>query len=159
MRRKEQQISDRNIIDKILSNAEVVRLGFIDGDRPYIVPFNYGYSDNCIYIHCAPEGRKIDLIKENPLVCIEAEQTAEIERYEKACQWGTIYRSVIGWGMAEIITDYQMKRDALDIIMSHYGAGETHNLDYDKRKVDNMSVIKVVITEITGKQSGNWEER
>jgi len=159
MRRKDRQITDRTIVDEILSNSEVVRLGFIDDGRPYIVPFNYGYSDNCIYIHCAPQGRKIDLIRQDPLVCIEAEQIAEIERYDRACQWGTNYRSVIGWGRAEIITDYQLKRDALDIIMRHYGADETHDLNYDKSQIDNMSVIKVVITEISGKQSADWQDR
>lgn len=159
MRRKDRQITDRDNIDEILSKSEVVRLGFLDGDRAYVVPFNYGYSDNCIYIHCAPDGKKNDLIKKNNQVCIEAEQIAKIERYEKACKWGTAYRSVIGWGKAEIITDYQLKRDALDIIMKHYGANETHDLNYERGQIDNMLVIKVVITEITGKQSGNWNAK
>jgi len=159
MRRVKQEISGRAIIDKVLSSSEICRLGFMDNDRPYILPFNYGYQDNCIYIHCANEGKKIDLIKKNNNVCIEIEQIARIERYEKACKWATRYRSLIGYGTVEIITDYEQKRKGLDVIMKHNGANETHDLNYEKNQVDSMSILKVKITEITGKQSSNWNEK
>jgi len=158
MRRDLQEIKDKSIIDKILSTSEICRLGFIDNDRAYILPFNYGYQDGFIYIHCAREGEKIDLIKKNNLVCIEVEQIARIERYDKACKWATTYRSVIGYGKVEIITDYEQKRAGLDVIMKHNGANSSHDLNYEKSKVDPISILKVEITELTGKQSGNWDE-
>jgi uncharacterized protein len=156
MRRVKQEITDKKTIDEILSTSEICRLGFIDNNRPYILPFNYGYYDGYIYIHCAKEGKKIDLIKKNNLVCIEIEQTAKIERYEKACKWATTYRSVIGYGKVEIITDYEQKRKGLDVIMKHNGSNSSHDLNYEKSKVDSMALLKVEITEMTGKQSGNW---
>ena len=159
MRHVKQEISDITIIDKILSTSEICRLGFMDNDRPYILPFNYGYKDNCIYIHCAKEGKKIDLIKKNNYVCIEIEQITRIERYEKACKWATTYQSIVGYGTVEIITDYDQKRKGLDVIMEHNGANSTHDLDYEKNQVDSMSILKVEITEITGKQSSNWNEK
>lgn len=159
MRRIQQEIKDKSIIDKILSTSEICRLGFIDNDRAYILPFNYGYQDGFIYIHCAREGKKIDLIRKNNLVCIEIEQIAKIERYKKACKWETRYRSLTGYGKIEIITDYEQKRKGLDVIMKHNRADASHDLNYEKSKVDSILILKVEITEVTGKQSGNWNEK
>jgi len=158
MKRQKQEITDQSIMDEILSKSEICRLGFVDNDRAYILPFNYGYEDGFIYIHCANEGKKIHLIKKNDLVCIEIEQVARIEKNEKACKWATSYRSVIGYGKVEIITGYEQKRKGLDVIMKHNGADAAHDLNYEKNQVDSMSILKVEITELTGKQSSNWNQ-
>ena len=63
MRRKEKEISDRNIIDDLIKKAMIIRIAMVDDNLPYIVPMNFGYKDNCLYFHSAKEGRKIDLIK------------------------------------------------------------------------------------------------
>ena len=159
MRRVKQEITDKRIIDEILSTSEICRLGFIDNNRAYILPFNYGYQEGFIYIHCAKEGKKIDLIMKNNLVCIEIEQIGKIELYEKACKWATVYRSLIGYGYVEIITDYEQKRKGLDVIMKHNGADSSNDLNYEKSQVDLMLLLKVEITEMTGKQSSKWNEK
>ena len=155
MRKVNQEIKDKATLEEILATSEICRLGFTDKNRPYILPFNYGYQDNCLYIHCANEGKKIDLIKQNNYVCIEIEQSAKIEKYEKACKWTTTYRSLIGYGFVKIITDDEQKRKGLDVIMKHNGANESHDLNYDNNNIASMSILKVEITEITGKQSSN----
>ena len=156
MRKFNQEIKDIAILEKVLSTSEICRLGFMDDNRPYILPFNYGYRDGYIYIHCANEGKKIDLIKQNNHVCIEIEQSAKIEKYEKACKWTTRYRSLIGYGVVKIIADYEQKRKVLDIIMRHNGADSSHNLNYERNMIDSMAILKIEITEMTGKQSSNW---
>ncbi|HOU95711.1 MAG TPA: pyridoxamine 5'-phosphate oxidase family protein [Bacteroidales bacterium] len=156
MRRINQKIFDPKVVEDILLHSEICRLGFIDNDRAYILPFNYGYKNNHIYIHCANKGKKLDLLKKNNVVCIEIEHTARIERAENACDWGTIYRSLVGYGEVEIITDNEQKRDAMDIIMKHYGADSNTNMEYDSRKIDSLTILKIGITEISGKQSANW---
>jgi len=158
MRRVKQEIKDKSVIEKILLTSEICRLGFIDDDKPYILPFNYGYQNGAIYIHCAKDGKKINLIKKNNLVCIEIEQIAKIERYKKACKWGTKYRSVIGYGKVEIITDYDQKCIGLDVIMNHNGADSSNDLNYEKSEVDSMFILKVEIISMTGKQSSNFNE-
>src|SRR6056297_506371 len=152
MKKVNQEIKDKAELEEILSNSEICRLGFMDKNSPYILPFNYGYQDNCIYIHCANKGKKIDLIKQNNYVCIEIEQSARIEKYKKACKWTTSYRSLIGYGFVKIITDEEQKRKAMDIIMKHNGASASHDLNYENNKIASMSILKVEITEMTGKQ-------
>lgn len=65
MRRKDKEIADPRKIEAVLNQAQIIHLAMLDGDRPYIIPLNFGYADNAIYFHCAREGKKIDLIKLN----------------------------------------------------------------------------------------------
>ena len=156
MRKKNQEIKDKKIINEILTKSEICRVAMIDNGKPYIVPLNYGYKDNCIYIHSASKGKKIDLLRKNNKVCFEIEQTAELVKHDKPCKWATKYRSLIGYADAEIITDFEQKKKALDIIMSHYG--ENSDPDYEEKQVESMVIIKLKITQLTGKQSSNWND-
>jgi uncharacterized protein len=156
MRRSNQEITDRRIIEEILSDSGLCRLGFVDGDRAYVLPFNYGYKDNCIYIHCAVEGKKLELIRKNNQVCIEIDQSLKIEKHEKACRWSMKYRSVIAYGKVIIVTDESKKKNGLDIIMRHNGAGEETDLNYGNHEINSIVILEIRILEITGKQSGNW---
>ena len=61
MRKINQEISDKIIIEEILNNSNICRIGISDNGIPYVLPFNYGYNDNQIFIHCALTGIKIDL--------------------------------------------------------------------------------------------------
>ena len=155
MRKANQEIKDQGIIEGILSGAEICRIAMIDGDVPYLLPFNYGYRDRCIYIHSAPEGKKIELLKKNPVICFEVEQTARVIPQEKACGWATLYRSVVGYGTVEIISDFESKQQGLEIIMAQHGAPEKRT--FEANEVKRMVILKLTITSITGKQSGNWD--
>jgi len=154
MRKSNQEIKDPAILDQILSKAVVCRVAMMDGDMPYIVPLNFGYSDGCIYIHSAPEGKKIDLIKKNNRVCFETEETAEIVKKDTACQWSTRYRSVVGYGTIEILSDDRSKQKGLEIIMAQHGAPEL--IEFDPGNLKRMVILKLTIGSITGKQSSMW---
>ena len=62
MRRKDKEIKDKKEIESIIKRAKVCRIALSDNNMPYIIPVNYGYKNNCIYIHSASEGKKIDII-------------------------------------------------------------------------------------------------
>jgi hypothetical protein len=135
-------------------HAAICRIGLIDGDLPYIVPLNYGFSGNVLYFHSAPAGKKIDLLKQNNRVCFEIEQSNELVRNEQACNWTSRYRCVIGYGTVEIITDRDEKINGLDIIMKHYG--NQGNNTYNDANLERMVILKLTIDRISGKQSGDW---
>lgn len=154
MRRKDKEITDKNIIRDMLAHSAVCRIGLIDGELPYIVPLNYGYSGDSLYFHSAPSGKKIELLKTNNRVCFEIEHSQEVIPNELACNWTSRYRSVMGYGTVEIITDPERKKKGLDIIMAHYGRSE--KLIYKEASVEKMVILKLTIDEISGKQSGEW---
>ena len=155
MRRKDKEIRDKDIIEQLLSGSDICRIAMTDGDRPYIVPLNYGYAGNALYFHSASVGKKIDILKQNSQVCFEIEYYNEIIRDEVPCEWTAKYRSLIGYGRIEFITDFEEKKKGLDVIMTHYG--KTGANTYKDNHVENIIILKLNIEEISGKQSGNWE--
>jgi nitroimidazol reductase NimA-like FMN-containing flavoprotein (pyridoxamine 5'-phosphate oxidase superfamily) len=151
MRRKEQEITDRTTLESILQRATVCRLGLAVGDEPYVVPVSFGYRDGCLYVHSSPEGKKVEMIRQNPRVCFEVDVDEELVRKGAPCAWSVRYRSVIGWGQAAFITAEEEKRRALDVIVTHYGAEPGAYTDKALREV---AVIRVQVEEMTGKKSG-----
>ena len=154
MRKTNQEITDPKILETILTKATIIRLAMVDNEMPYMLPFNFGYSKNCIYIHSAPTGKKIEVLRQNPQVCFELEdETATVEG-DIACRWSTMYRSVIGHGKVEIVTGFDEKKQALDIIMQQHDAPA--NMKFDPKEVEFIVVLKLTIDSMTGKQSSNW---
>lgn len=149
MRRKEKQITKTADIEQILKQGQVCRLGFVDNNVPYIVPVNYGYQDQALYFHSAREGRKIDLIRANPLVCFEVDELVKMNKAANACDWGVSFKSVIGTGTARILETPAEKKAGLDIIMAHYSG---RSFDYPDKMLAKTTVIKVTVEEMTGKQ-------
>jgi uncharacterized protein len=150
MRRQQQQITDKAAIEDILCRATICRLAMVDHGRPYIVPLCYGYKDRALYIHCATEGRKLDILRRNPSVCFEVEVDCQVIKGEAACRWAFAYKSVIGTGRAVVVEDPEHKRRALDVIMQHFG-GPTG--PYDEGSLARTVVIRIDIDEMTAKRS------
>ena len=151
MRRKDQEITDITAIEDIIRKAQVCRLGLSENGRPYIVPLCFGYKDNTFYFHAAREGKKLDILKKNNNVCLEIDIDQELVRGKKACNCSMKYRSVIGFGKAEIIDDIEQKRRALNIIMQNYFEDLFR---YPEESIGNIVIIKVEIESMTGKKLG-----
>ena len=121
MRRKDKQVTDPAVIGGLFKSGRVCRLAMVDEGEPYVVPVNYGYADNGLYFHSAAVGRKIDILARHSRVCFEIESPVEIVAHAEPCQWGARARSLVGYGVAKILTDAHDKRHGLDIIMQHHG--------------------------------------
>ena len=152
MRRKDKEIKDINLIQSIIRKASVCRIALSDDNKPYVVPVNFGYKNNCLFIHSAPEGKKIDIINRNNLVCFEIDTDHELKTDAEPCSWSMNYYSVIGFGKTYIIEEREKKREALDIILDHYS--ETSDYQYKDRMLKRIVIIKIEIDEMTGKKSG-----
>ena len=59
MRRKEKEITDKKEIEKVLQESNVCRLAMVDGDKPYMVPMNFGYRDACLFFTVQKRGEKL----------------------------------------------------------------------------------------------------
>jgi hypothetical protein len=151
MRRKDREITDRAAIEAILRRATVCRIGLVGKDGPYVVPMSFGYDAGRLYLHSARDGRKLDLVREDPRVCFEVDLDCEVVKRERPCEWTLRYRSVIGFGRAVLVEDPEEKRRGLEVILRHHG-GDPSALP--ERSLDGVSLIRIEIREMTGKQSG-----
>jgi uncharacterized protein len=151
MRRKAQEIQTRDLVDQVIAQAQVCRLGFCKDNRPYIVPVSFGYDGTCIFFHTAPEGLKLEYIAANRQVCIELENEVRmIPAADQACNWSVSYSSVIGFGTVEEIVDQERKAYAFQQIMEHYSNREW---SLNAQRLEKARVWAISIEQITGKQS------
>lgn len=152
MRRPEKQISDKRMLETILNEAIICRIGLCKDNIPYVVPMSFVYYDNALYLHAAKAGKKMEMISENPLVCFEMEYGAEVIPAATSCGWSMKYYSIIGQGNAFLIMDEEDKTRALNLLMEKY-AGEKKP-SYSDDILGKVAIIRIDITEMTGKKSG-----
>ena len=150
MRKKEKEITEASAIEAIIKKSLVCRLALSDDNFPHIVPLCFGYRDRVLYFHGSLKGKKIDIIKKNQNICFEFDINTEIVKAEDACHWSMKYRSVIGFGKAQLLEDIEEKRKALNIIMSQYSDG---TFEFNDAILKKSGVIKVEIENMKGKQS------
>lgn len=154
MRRKDREITSRSELINIIEKADVCRIAINSDTAPYIVPLNFGYKWEEkieIFFHCATEGRKLELLSKNNMVCFEIDIEHELIKDEKACNWGMKYKSIIGTGKIIEINDDKEKKLALNKIMEHYGFIK-ENIDYNNMIFNRTKLLKLVVNELTGKQ-------
>jgi len=154
MRRKDREIIDKKVMVSIIEKAIICRVAMCWQDEPYVIPMNFGYRDNYIFLHSAGEGRKLDILRNNDKVCIEFDADVELVQSRKACNTEMKYKSVLVFGTAVVLKDIAEKKRALDIIMHHY---YNHNslsaFHYPEDALEKIIIIKVKVEKITGKES------
>ena len=108
----------------ILERCDCYRLGLVDDGYSYIVPLNFGLSVDSgaltLYFHCAGEGKKLDLIRQNSVVTFETDSLHELVRGENACAFSFRYASVMGRGTVRIAATVEEKTAGLTALMAHY---------------------------------------
>jgi uncharacterized protein len=68
---------------ELLQSGTVARLGCIVNGEPYIVPVNYTFEENCVYIHSLA-GTKIRALRENPRACLQ------VDVIESPLSWSSV---------------------------------------------------------------------
>jgi len=114
------------------------RLGCISADSPYVVPVNYFFDGEDIYIHSLP-GKKIDALRSNPRTCLQ------VDDIKNPYTW----RSVIAYGTFEEIADEAERRRALARLYSCL----PHLTPVESRVVTGLKetiVFRIRVKEVTG---------
>lgn len=147
MRRPKREIKEMADICKVLDECKVCRLGLCDGGEVYIVPMNYGYTCEAgtftFYFHSAKVGRKIEVLKKNPEVCVELDGRHGLMEAEKPCGHSYYFASFIGNGTALLAENADEKLKGLKIIMKHQTGKEFDN--FDEKWVNAVEVVRVQV--------------
>ncbi len=91
-----------NEIENLLKVSVLGRIGCYDGQLTYVVPISYTYDGKYIYCHTY-EGRKIEILRKNPLACFEVEHIPDLANWQ----------TVIAQGIFEELTDPTLRLEAL----------------------------------------------
>lgn len=89
-------------IDELLHDELVGRIGCHAGDMTYVVPISYAYDGQFVYGHTF-EGMKISLMRQNPHVCFQVDNTRNLANW----------KSVITWGEFEELEEEAARQNAL----------------------------------------------
>lgn len=138
-------------LEEIIKSCKMCHVGMIDlNNKPYVLAFNFGYSDKTIYLHCAQEGKKIEILKKNSDVCIyfDSDHHLFARNEPVACSWRMRYRSVMIHGKVEFVENYEQKIEGLKKMMANYS---DIDFKFSKPSVDNILVLKINVDEWTGR--------
>ena len=116
MRRSEREITDKTFMLNVLQDAETLYIAQNTGEAPYVFCVNPFMHEGELYFHCAPEGRKIDLMARDPRAGFFAAADIRVEKTT------TRYRSVSGTAVMEKVQDAALKAEALKSLAKKYKA-------------------------------------
>lgn len=147
-------LEERHLIEEIISKNTYCNVAMIDEEGlPYVVPMNFGYKDEVVYLHSAQEGSHIKALNKNPNVCITfcAEPALTYQNVEVACSYRMKGSSVMCRGKVVFEENFDEKVKALDIIMKQY---TDRTFTYSVPAVNNVCVWKVEVEQISSKIFG-----
>ena len=152
------EIKSKEKIIEFLSSQQTGRISSIDENGyPQIIPMNFVFINDVVYMHSHIKGEKLENIKRNQKVGFEVDKSLEfLPSYfsdpTDASLADTLYISVIIKGNASIISDKEEKTIALNGLMKKYqpeGGYEPIKPDMDVLK--GVEVIKIVPESLRGK--------
>jgi nitroimidazol reductase NimA-like FMN-containing flavoprotein (pyridoxamine 5'-phosphate oxidase superfamily) len=147
IRRKEKAITDKAEIKYILTSVKYVTLAITNGTDPYLVTISHGYDcvKNVIFFHCASQGKKIDYLKINNKVWGQALVDHGYTNGECNHHYSTVQFS----GKVEFLSDFEEKKQALNLMVDQLEDQETLRDSVKKDQLKNTAIQKVNIGKIT----------
>ena len=152
------EIKSKERIIEFLSSQQTGRISSIDENGfPQIIPMNFVFISDAVYIHSHIRGEKLDNIRRNQKVGFEVDKSLEfLPSYfsdpTDASLADTLYISVVIKGNASIVSDKKEKTNALNGLMKKYqpeGGYEPIKPDMDVLK--EVEVIKIIPESLRGK--------
>ena len=152
------EIKSYEKIKEFLNGEHVGRLSSIDTNGfPQIIPMNFVFLNDAVYMHSHVRGEKLDNISKNNKVGFEADRELEFlpsyfEDPNNASLADTLYISVVIKGIASFVFDREEKTLALNGLMEKYQPeGYYEPIKSNMRVLDAVSVIKVIPQILHGK--------
>ncbi len=152
------EIKSYEKIKEFLSEEHVGRIATIDENGfPQIIPMNFAFVNDSIYMHSYPKGEKLDNLIRNEKVGFEVDRELEFlpsyfSHPTDASQADTLYISVVMKGKASIVDDDNEKTLGLNALMEKYQPeGNYIPLKNNDLVLDEVAVIKIIPDSIKGK--------
>jgi nitroimidazol reductase NimA-like FMN-containing flavoprotein (pyridoxamine 5'-phosphate oxidase superfamily) len=153
MRRKDREITAHAEILAIMQNCDVCSLALLDDQFPYVIPLNFGVSYDGgifhLYFHCAAQGKKLELIRQNGHVAFEMSCNRTLILGDTACDATMDFDSVCGRGIIRILPEVETV-SALTAIMAHYHSG--HDYKFNAGHLRTVRGLELTVLDITGKR-------
>jgi nitroimidazol reductase NimA-like FMN-containing flavoprotein (pyridoxamine 5'-phosphate oxidase superfamily) len=140
-------------IENVLQSQSICNMACTDGKKPYVVPITYYYDGT--YIYCqSHEGKKIDILRKNPNVCIQIDIITSMDTWKSAIINGT-FEELKG-------DDAENARiELFSRVMTLMTSSKSHQFEHKENgKIDDSSRIKTIMFKIKIKdKTGRYESQ
>ena len=140
-------------INNLLVSQAIGRIGFYDGEHPFIIPVTYVYDGKNIIGQCQ-EGMKLAVMRKNPKVCFQVDLILNMANWQSVSLQGN-FRELKG-------KDADMARATLfDRVLPLTTSSTVHAHEHGvSSKIDDSNRIKPVMYQITiSKKYGRFEKQ
>ena len=151
-RRSQRGHYDRATIYSILDEAFLCHVGFQVAGRPVVIPTAYGRDGDCLILHGSPINRMLGVLAEGVEVSIAVTLIDAFVMARSVFHHSINYRSVVLFGRAFPINEWDAKMEALRIFTEHLTPGRWAEARIpDKTEMDATSVLSFAIEEASAK--------
>lgn len=122
VKNRENPARNNGEVEKMVRDAYQGVLVMCSNDEPYAVPMNFAYRDGRFYFHCAPAGKKLEMIRSNPkVVFVVNRYNGRPEDHRRSLKCHGCWESVIARGRARVVEEREELRDAFRTFMRYHG--------------------------------------
>jgi len=116
---------------------------------PYAVPLSLVRTgEKTFYFHCAMEGKKLNILRKNPRVCLSAVTKCKPTVDPKDGSFTLEFKSAITFGVAEEVTNDTEKIEALRAICERFLPKHMPAFNASiERSLGRTAVVKITLTE------------
>ncbi len=134
---------------EVLKKAPYITVSMSDSDgTPYAVPLSLAAVEDVFYFHCAPEGKKLNILARNPRVCLSAVSRCKPTVGPKDGSFTLEFNSVIASGVAERVEADEEKIIGLRAICERFLPQHMDTFDSAiARSLDRTAVVRIRLTE------------
>ena len=143
MRRKDRQRDEVFCLQLIDSCTNGVMALTTGEDTPYCLPLSFVRKDNSLYFHGAEDGRKTDLLRACPKVCITFIGKDDPTYQEHSNNFTTMFASAIVTGTAYEVTETEEKIDALRILCQRFLPSAMTGDNFERALAESLKVTAV----------------
>lgn len=153
LRRIDKEIEDKKKLVRVLKETKFITIAMIKDDRPYLVSLSHGYDEeeNCLYFHCANEGKKLDYLRATPTIWGQALMDYGYQKGE--CTHN--YVTVMFEGKVTFLEKLAEKQEAFRVMINQLEPDPEPLLEkfLNSEGIKDTIVCKIEIEHITGKKT------
>ena len=151
-RKPERGFGERATLYKILDQALICHVGFVENDQPYVIPINFARVGDAILLHGAIASRLLKHVAAGHQLCIEVTLLDGLVLARSVFNSSVNYRSVVLFGSGRLVEDEPEKLAALEAITEHLIPGRWRDARLPNAKeLKATSVVSIEILEASAK--------
>lgn len=145
--------NDQPTVKWVMEDCDILNLSLQDGKGSYVVPLHFGFEVQnqklVLYVHGQAKGHRAALIKQNPNIAIDMTTDYHLIVAKKDCLFSASFRSAVGKGTIQELTNPSDKIHGLTVMMHHYVSQMPQPLTEDM--VKQVHVWKITLDTVSAK--------